>query len=124
MNVVLIIGNVGKEPEVKTFENGGKLAQFTVATTEHWKDKTSGEKKERTEWHTVQVSAPAMVGIVEKFVTKGMKVAVNGSIRYTSSGEGESKKYYTKIQADKIEFLSKSVVESSGNEYHLSVALS
>jgi single-strand DNA-binding protein len=115
MNKIIIIGLVGKNPETRTFENGGKISTFTMATTEHWKTK-EGEKKERTEWHTVQVSAPGMVGLVEKYVSKGMKVAVEGLIRYTSSGEGESKKYYTKIQADRIEFLSKPNLESSGHE--------
>jgi single-strand DNA-binding protein len=115
MNRVIIIGNVGTNPEVKTFENGGKIANFSVATTEHWKDKTSGEKKERTDWHNVQVSNLAMVGIVEKFVTKGMKVAIDGSIRYNSTGEGESKKFFTKIIAERIEFLNKPNTESSGH---------
>lgn len=115
MNRTVLIGNVGKDPETRTFENGGKISTFTMATTEHWKTK-EGEKKERTEWHTVQASASGMVGLVEKYVTKGMKVAVEGSIRYTSSGEGDAKKYYTKIQADRIEFLSKPNLESSGHE--------
>ncbi len=80
MNLAIIIGRVGKDPEVKSFQNGGKVANFSVATSERWKDKTTGEKKEKTEWHNIAVFNDGLVGVVERFVKKGSQVAVKGKI--------------------------------------------
>ena len=81
MNRVTIVGNVGKDPESKSFTNGGKVVNFSVATSETWKDKQTGEKKEKTEWHNVAVFQDGLTGIVEQYVRKGSKVLVEGKLQ-------------------------------------------
>ena len=81
LNQVSLIGNLGADPEIKSFQNGGKIANLRIATSEHWKDKTSGEKKEKTEWHSVTVSSDGLVGVVERFLRKGSKVFVQGQLQ-------------------------------------------
>lgn len=80
VNKVILIGNLGKDPEVRSFPNGGRVANFSIATSESWKDKSTGEKKERTEWHRISVLNDALVGIVERYVKKGMKVYIEGQL--------------------------------------------
>ena len=80
MNRATIIGNVGRDPEIRTFQDGGKVANLAIATSEKWKDKDTGERKEATEWHRVSVFGP-LAGIVEQYVTKGMKLAIEGQLR-------------------------------------------
>ena len=80
MNRATIIGNVGRDPEIRTFQDGGKVANLAIATSEKWKDKDTGERKEATEWHRVAVFGP-LAGIVEQYVTKGMKLAIEGQLR-------------------------------------------
>lgn len=80
VNKVILIGNLGADPEVRSFQNGGKVANMRIATSETWKDKNSGEKKERTEWHTVAVFAEGLVGIVERYLSKGSKVYIEGQL--------------------------------------------
>jgi single-strand DNA-binding protein len=80
LNKVSILGTVGKDPEVRTFPNGGKVANFSVATSEEWKDKATGEKKKRTEWHRISVLNPGIVGVVENYVKKGSKVYIEGQL--------------------------------------------
>ena len=81
VNKVIIVGNLGADPEVKSFQNGGRIANFRAATSESWKDKATGERKERTEWHTVVVQGDGLVGVVERFLKKGSKVYIEGSLR-------------------------------------------
>lgn len=81
VNRVTLIGNLGADPEVKSFQNGGKIANLRIATSEHWKDKTSGERKERTEWHTVSIQSDGLVGVAERYLKKGSKVYIEGSLR-------------------------------------------
>jgi len=80
VNKVILIGNLGADPEVRSFQNGGKVANMRIATSETWKDKNSGEKKERTEWHTVAVFAEGLVRIVEQYLSKGSKVYIEGKL--------------------------------------------
>lgn len=80
LNRVTLVGNVGKDPESKSFQNGGKVVNFSVATAETWKDKQSGERKEKTEWHNVAVFQDGLTGIVEQYVRKGSKVLVEGKL--------------------------------------------
>jgi single-strand DNA-binding protein len=80
INRVLLIGNVGKDPEIRSFQNGGRVAAFSLATSEGWKDKATGERKEKTEWNRVCVMNDSLVGIVEKYVRKGMKLCVEGQL--------------------------------------------
>lgn len=81
LNRVTLLGNVGRDPEVKSFVNGGRIASFSIATSEKWKDKNTGEAKERTDWHNVSIQADGLVGVVEKYVRKGTKLYVEGQLQ-------------------------------------------
>ena len=81
VNKVILIGNLGQDPEVKSFQNGGRIANLRIATSENWKDKNTGERKERTEWHTVVLQSDGLVGVAEKYLRKGSKVYIEGSLR-------------------------------------------
>lgn len=81
VNKVILIGNLGADPEVKSFANGGRIANLRIATSEQWKDKQSGDRKERTEWHSVVLQSDGLVGVAERFLRKGSKVYVEGSLR-------------------------------------------
>ena len=81
VNKVILVGNLGRDPEIKSFPSGGKIANFSIATSESWKDKQTGEKKERTEWHNVVIRNEGLVGVVEKYVKKGSKLYVEGSLQ-------------------------------------------
>ncbi len=81
VNKVIIVGNLGADPEVKSFQNGGRICNLRIATSEDWKDKSTGEKKERTEWHTVVLNSDGLVGVAERFLKKGSKVYIEGSLR-------------------------------------------
>lgn len=80
INKVIIVGNLGKDPEVRTFNNGGKVCNFSVATSESWSDKQTGEKKEKTEWHNIAVHG-GLVDICEKYLRKGSKVYLEGKLQ-------------------------------------------
>lgn len=80
VNRVTLIGNLGADPEVREFSNGGKVCNLRIATSENWKDKNTGEKKERTEWHTVAIFNEPLVRIAEQYLTKGSKVYIEGQL--------------------------------------------
>lgn len=80
LNKVMIIGNLGRDPEVRSFQNGGKVCNLRVATSESWRDKQTGERKERTEWHSVTIHAEGLVKIAEQYLKKGTKVYIEGQI--------------------------------------------
>lgn len=80
VNKVILVGNLGADPEIRSFQNGGKVANMRIATSETWKDKNTGEKRERTEWHTIAVFAEGLVGIVERYLSKGSKVYIEGQL--------------------------------------------
>ena len=81
LNRVMLIGNLGADPEIRSFQNGGKVANLRIATSETWKDKATGEKKEKTEWHTVAIFSDGLVGVVERFLKKGSKVFIEGKLQ-------------------------------------------
>ena len=81
VNKVILIGNLGADPEVKSFQNGGKICNLRIATSESWKDKTSGERKEKTEWHSVTISGDGLVGVAERYLKKGSKVYLEGKLQ-------------------------------------------
>ena len=81
VNKVILIGNLGADPEIKSFQNGGKIANIRIATSEQWKDRMTGERKERTEWHNVVINGDGLVGVVERYLKKGSKVYIEGSLR-------------------------------------------
>jgi single-strand DNA-binding protein len=81
LNKVMLIGNLGADPEIRSFQNGGKVANLRIATSESWKDRNTGERQERTEWHTVAIFSEGLVGVVERFLRKGSKVYVEGQLQ-------------------------------------------
>ena len=81
VNKVIIVGNLGADPEVKSFQNGGRIANLRIATSETWKDKATGERKERTEWHSVVLQSDGLVGVAERYLKKGSKVYIEGQLR-------------------------------------------
>lgn len=103
LNRVTLIGNVGKDPEIKTFASGNKVASITLATSERYKDR-NGEQKEDTEWHSVQAFGK-LADVVERFVHKGSLLYLDGKIR-TRSYEADGRTVYrTEILADHIQML-------------------
>lgn len=81
LNKVMLIGNLGADPEIRSFQNGGKVANLRIATSEQWKDKNTGERKEKTEWHTVAIFSEGLVSVVERYLKKGSKVFVEGKLQ-------------------------------------------
>ena len=81
VNKVILVGNLGADPEVKSFQNGGKVCNLRIATSESWKDKSSGERKERVEWHSVAIFSEGLAGVAERYLRKGSKVYVEGQLR-------------------------------------------
>jgi single-strand DNA-binding protein len=80
VNKVILIGNLGKDPEVRSMQSGGKVCNLSVATSENWKDRNSGERKERTEWHRVVIFNENLIQVAERFLKKGSKVYLEGQI--------------------------------------------
>ena len=80
VNKVILIGNLGQDPEIRSFQNGGKVANLRIATSEQWKDRNSGERRERTEWHRVAIMSEGLVNVVERYLKKGSKVYIEGQL--------------------------------------------
>ncbi|WP_300029810.1 single-stranded DNA-binding protein [uncultured Roseobacter sp.] len=80
VNKVILIGNLGRDPEVRTFQNGGKVCNLRIATSETWKDRNSGERKERTEWHSVAIFSEPLARVAEQYLRKGSKVYIEGQL--------------------------------------------
>jgi single-strand DNA-binding protein len=98
VNKVILIGNLGRDPEVRTFQNGGRVCNLRIATSETWRDKASGERKERTEWHSVVIFNENLLRVAEQYLRKGSKVYIEGQIetrKATDQNGGE--RYFTEI---------------------------
>ena len=80
VNKVILIGNLGADPEVRTFQNGGKVANLRIATSETWKDRNTGERREKTEWHSVAIFNEGLVKVAEQYLKKGAKVYIEGKL--------------------------------------------
>ena len=80
VNKVILVGNLGKDPESRSFQNGGKVVSFTVATSENWKDRNSGDRKEKTEWHNVSIFSEGLARVAEQYLRKGSKVYLEGQL--------------------------------------------
>jgi len=104
VNKVIIVGNLGKDPEMRSFPSGDQVANVTIATTDRWKDKQSGEMKEATEWHRVQFNG-RLAEIVGQYLRKGSQVYVEGSLRTRSWEKDGVKQYSTEIRADQMQML-------------------
>jgi len=81
LNKVMLIGNLGRDPEVRSFQNGGKVCNLRIATSETWKDRNTGERRERTEWHSVAIFNEGLVRVAEQFLRKGSKVYIEGQLQ-------------------------------------------
>lgn len=105
VNKVILVGTVGKDPETKTFQNGGMLTQFSIATNESWTDKNTGEKKQNTEWHRV-VTNGKLAEIAQKYVKQGMKLYIEGSIKTRQwTDQNGQERYVTEIQCQNMQML-------------------
>ncbi len=80
VNKVILVGNLGRDPEIRTMQSGGKVANLSVATSERWRDRGSGEQRERTEWHRVVIFSEPLVGVAERFLKKGSKIYLEGQL--------------------------------------------
>jgi single-strand DNA-binding protein len=80
VNKVILVGNLGRDPEVRTFQNGGKVCNLRVATSENWKDRNTGERRERTEWHSVAIFSEPLARTAEQYLRKGSKVYLEGQL--------------------------------------------
>ena len=80
VNKVIIVGNLGRDPEVRSFQNGGKVVNLRIATSETWRDRNTGERKERTEWHSVAIFSEPLAKIAEQYLRKGSKVYIEGAL--------------------------------------------
>ena len=94
VNKVIIVGNLGRDPEVRSFQNGGKVVNLNIATSETWRDKQSGERKERTEWHRVSILNENLAKVAEQYLKKGSKVYIEGQL--------ETRKWQDQSGADKF----------------------
>ncbi len=98
VNKVILIGNLGKDPEVRSMQNGGRVCNLTIATSESWKDKSSGERKEKTEWHRVVIFNDNLTQIAEKYLRKGSKVYIEGSLETRKwQDQSGAEKYSTEV---------------------------
>jgi single-strand DNA-binding protein len=93
VNKVILIGNLGRDPEVRSFPNGGKVCNLRIATSERWRDRTSGENREKTEWHSVAIFAEPLVRIAEQYLRKGSTVYIEGQL--------ETRKWQDQAGADR-----------------------
>ena len=80
VNKVILVGNLGRDPEVRTFQNGGKVVNLRIATSENWKDRNTGERREKTEWHSVAIFSEPLGRIAEQYLRKGSKVYIEGQL--------------------------------------------
>lgn len=105
VNKVILVGTLGKDPETKTFQNGGSLTQFSIATSESWTDKSSGERKEQTEWHRI-VLHNRLGEIAQQYLRKGSKVYIEGSLRTRQwTDQSGQERYTTEIRGEQMQML-------------------
>lgn len=95
INKVILVGNLGADPKVNTTQNGAKVVNLSLATTDSWKDKVSGERKERTEWHRVVVFNPQLADVAEKYLHKGSKVFIEGQLQTRKWEDTNGQEKYT-----------------------------
>ena len=95
VNKVILVGNLGKDPESRSFQNGGKVVSFSVATSENWKDKSSGERKDKTEWHNVSIFSEGLARVAEQYLKKGSKVYLEGQLETRKWQDKDGNDRYT-----------------------------
>ena len=115
VNRVIVVGTLGKDPETKTFANGGSLTQFSMATSESWTDKSTGEKKEQTEWHRIVLSN-RLGEIAQQYLRKGSKVYIEGSLRTRQwTDQNGQERYTTEIRGEQMQMLDSPRAENQSN---------
>lgn len=98
VNKVILVGNLGRDPEIRTFQNGGRVAHLNIATSESWKDKATGERKDKTEWHRVSILNENLIGVAERFLKKGAKVYIEGQLETRKwTDQSGQEKYSTEV---------------------------
>src|SRR5277367_6836288 len=98
VNKVILVGNLGRDPEIRTTQDGREVANFTLATSESWKDRNTGERKEKTEWHRVVIFNDGLVGIVKNYIKKGAKVYIEGQLQTRKwTDQSGQEKYTTEV---------------------------
>ena len=103
VNKVILVGNLGKDPEVRNAQNGTKIVSFTLATSESWNDKSSGERREKTEWHRIVIFNERIADVAERFAKKGRKVYVEGSLQTRKwTDQSGQEKYTTEVVIDRF----------------------
>jgi len=98
VNKVILVGNLGRDPEVRSLQNGGKVANLSLATSESWRDRQSGERRERTEWHRVVIFNENLIDVAEKFLRKGSKIYIEGALQTRKwTDQSGVEKYSTEV---------------------------
>jgi len=101
VNKVILIGNLGRDPETRTFSNGGKVCNLSIATSENWKDRQTGERRERTEWHRVAIFSEGLANVAERYLRKGSKVYIEGQLRTRKwQDQSGNDRYSTEVVID------------------------
>lgn len=95
INKVILIGNLGKDPEIRATQDGREIANLTLATSDQWTDKNSGEKRERTEWHRIAIFNPGLVGLCKKYLNKGSKIYIEGQLQTRKWQDNSGMERYT-----------------------------
>lgn len=95
VNKVILVGNLGQDPEVRSFNNGGQVASMSLATSESWKDKTTGERRERTEWHRVSIFSEPLIRVAQNYLKKGSKVYIEGQLETRKWQDKDGNDRYT-----------------------------
>ena len=115
INKVILVGTLGKDPETKTFANGGSLTQFSIATSESWTDKNTGEKKDQTEWHNI-VLQNRLGEIAQQYLRKGSKIYIEGSLRTRQwTDQNGQERYTTQINGSQLQMLDSQQQGNGGN---------
>lgn len=117
VNKVILVGTLGKDPETKTFPNGGSITQFSIATSESWTDKNTGERKENTEWHRVVLNN-RLGEIAQQYLRKGSKVYIEGSLRTRQwTDQNDQTQYTTEVRGDQMQMLDDKRQDGQPNNY-------
>lgn len=122
VNKVILVGNLGADPEVRTFQNGGKVCNLRIATSESWKDRNTGERKERTEWHMVSIMSEPVARIAEQYLSKGSKVYIEGQLETRKwTDQSGQERYSTEVvlrpYSGQLTLLDKREVEGGNSGY-------
>lgn len=115
INKVIIAGHLGRDPESRSFDNGGSVCNFSIATSEKWKDRQTGEPRERTDWHNI-VCRNRLAEVASKYLGKGSPVLIDGRLRTRSYEKDGQTRYVTEVHADRVEFLGSR--ESNADDDH------